>query len=67
MGDSCTGISVGQLMSTPPSTLFSTLNLLGNVSGWSLSQAMAIVQPMLTSGVFKVQVLNFFARETAGW
>ncbi|MCJ8748309.1 hypothetical protein PDJAM_G00163320 [Pangasius djambal] len=54
LGNSITSLSVGQIESSSPSTLLSTLSFLSSVVGWSQSQAMAIVQSLLSAGVFKI-------------
>ncbi|XP_053532117.1 uncharacterized protein LOC108258727 [Ictalurus punctatus] len=58
LGNSITGLSVGQIESSSPSTLLSTLGFLSSVDGWSLSQAMAIIQSMLSAGVYKITTVE---------
>ena len=51
LGNSITGLSVGQITASSPSTLLFSLSFLSSVVGWSQSQAMAttgrIVGPVL--------------------
>ncbi|XP_060755338.1 uncharacterized protein mslnb [Neoarius graeffei] len=58
LGNSITGLSVGQIASSSPSTLLSSLSFLSSVSGWSQTQAMAIVQSLLSAGVFKITTIQ---------
>ncbi|XP_058236148.1 uncharacterized protein LOC131346630 [Hemibagrus wyckioides] len=54
LGNSITGLSVGQISACSPSTLLSSLSFLSSVDGWSQSQAMAIIQSLFSIGEFKI-------------
>ncbi|KAF4075563.1 hypothetical protein AMELA_G00235750 [Ameiurus melas] len=58
LGNSITGLSAGQIESSSPSTLLSTLGFLSSVDGWSLSQASAIMQSMLSAGVYQITTIE---------
>ncbi|KAK3530683.1 hypothetical protein QTP86_031901 [Hemibagrus guttatus] len=54
LGNSITGLSVGQITACSPSTLLSSLSFLSSVDGWSQSQAMAIMQSLFSIGEFQI-------------
>ncbi|KAB5523799.1 hypothetical protein PHYPO_G00156560 [Pangasianodon hypophthalmus] len=58
LGNSITGLSVGQIEGSSPSILLSTLSFLSSVVGWSQSQAMAIIQSLLLAGEFKITTVE---------
>ncbi|KAF5888561.1 mesothelin isoform X1 [Clarias magur] len=58
LGNTVTGLSVGQLESANPSVLLSSLGSLSAVAGWSESQATAIVQLLFSSGVLKITSIS---------
>ncbi|XP_053333404.1 uncharacterized protein LOC128506831 [Clarias gariepinus] len=58
LGDTLTGLSVGQLESANPSVLLSSLGSLSAVTGWSESQATAIVQLLFSSGVLQITSIS---------
>ncbi|MCI4394067.1 hypothetical protein PGIGA_G00164940 [Pangasianodon gigas] len=58
LGNSITSLSVGQIEGSSPSILLSTLSFLSSVTGWSQSQAMAIIQSLLLAGEFKITTVE---------
>ncbi|XP_048051535.1 uncharacterized protein mslnb isoform X2 [Megalobrama amblycephala] len=58
LGQSCTGLSTGQISSTGGNVLFNSLSVLSQVQGWNLDQAMMIIQTLLSSGVFQINSAN---------
>ncbi|XP_060715908.1 uncharacterized protein LOC132839126 [Tachysurus vachellii] len=54
LGNSITGVSVGQITACSPSSLLSSIGFLSSVVGWSQSQAMAIIQSLLSAGLLKI-------------
>uniref|UniRef100_A0A3Q3PY66 Mesothelin a n=2 Tax=Monopterus albus TaxID=43700 RepID=A0A3Q3PY66_MONAL len=54
LGNQSTGMSIGQINKLNPADLYSTLNTLSNVQGWSEGQAKAVVQALISSGLIQI-------------
>ncbi|XP_028827791.1 uncharacterized protein mslnb isoform X2 [Denticeps clupeoides] len=56
LGNSSIGLSTGQLSSSTPTAIFSSLSALNTLVGWNLGQTMLLVQKLLASGKFTISV-----------
>ncbi|XP_057188180.1 uncharacterized protein mslnb [Triplophysa rosa] len=54
LGQSCIGLSTDQLSSAGGRVLLDTLPVLSSVIGWNRDQAMAIIESLLSSGLYKI-------------
>lgn len=54
LGSESTGLSAGQLSAMKPQELLAVLSMLGNLTGWNLGQANAVIRMLLSSGIMQV-------------
>ncbi|XP_068583671.1 uncharacterized protein [Cebidichthys violaceus] len=60
LGAESTGLSTGQVKTISPQQLLNALGTLSSVTGWNEGQARAIVQSLMSSGVFQINSTSLF-------